>query len=95
MVEIIEAKDLMGQSKSDFLSKGVPMRYEEMVRNPKTGQMEKNIVTVYLPRAKMWIQLPSPTELVRIAELFGVEAITKRKKDYVFALEGTIYYAKD
>ncbi|MFX0135393.1 MAG: hypothetical protein ACFFDN_17245 [Candidatus Hodarchaeota archaeon] len=48
-----------------------------------------------LPRAKMWVEFESPAELIRVAELLGVKAINKRKKDYVFALEGTIYYAKE
>ena len=51
--------------------------------------------TVNLPRAKMWIKFKSPTELVHVAELLGVKVVNKRKKDYVFAEAGTIYYAKD
>ncbi|MHA1784060.1 MAG: hypothetical protein ACTSVY_06270 [Candidatus Helarchaeota archaeon] len=77
MVEIIECKDMMGQSKNDFLNKGVAVADD------------------HVPRAMMWIQFESPAELKRVAELLGVKAINKRKKDYVFALAGTIYYAKE
>ena len=77
MVEIIECKDMMGQSKNDFLNKGVAVADDNV------------------PRAMMWIQFDSPAELKRVAELLGVRAINKRKKDYVFALAGSIYYAKE
>jgi len=86
MVEIIECKDMMGQSKNDFISKGVPIRYTD-------GQGNSN--TDHLPRGKMWIEFESVAELIRVAEILGAKAINKRKKDYVFALEGTIYYAKE
>ena len=77
MVEIIECKDMMGQSKNDFLNKGVAVADDSV------------------PRAMMWIEFDSPAELKRVAELLGVKAINKRKKDYVFALAGSIYYAKE
>lgn len=86
MVEIIECKDMMGQSKNDFISKGVPIRYSDSQGNSSTD---------HLPRGKMWIEFESTTELIRVAEILGVKAINKRKKDYVFSLEGTIYYAKE
>lgn len=76
MVEIIECADIMGQSKNDFLKKGVQVAGDRV------------------PRAMMWIEFPNVEELRRVAELLGVRAINKRKNDYVFALAGTIYYAK-
>ena len=77
MVEIIECKDMMGQSKNDFLNKGVRVADDNV------------------PRAMMWIQFENVAELQRVAELKGVKVINKRKKDYVFSLAGTIYYAKE
>ena len=77
MVDIIPCADMMGQSKNDFLKKGV------QVANDRA------------PRAMMWIEFPSVAELLRVAELLGVRAVNQRKNDYVFALAGTIYYAKD
>ncbi|MBD3185370.1 hypothetical protein GF325_00970 [Candidatus Bathyarchaeota archaeon] len=77
MVDIIECADIMGQSKRDFLKKGVA------------------VAGSHVPRAMMWIELPDVTALKRVADLLGVKAINKRKNDYVFALAGTIYYAKD
>ena len=76
MVDVIECSDMMGQSKNDFLNKGVQVANDRV------------------PRAMMWIELPSVAELQRVADLLGVRAINKRKNDYVFALAGTIYYAK-
>ena len=86
MVEIIECKDMMGQSKNDFINKGAPVRYSDGQGNSHTD---------HLPRGKMWIQFEDVAELIRVAEILGVKSINKRKKDYVFALEGTIYYAKE
>jgi len=77
MVDIIECKDMMGQSKNDFLNKGVRVADDNV------------------PRAMMWIQFESVADLQRVAEILGVKVINKRKKDYVFALAGSIYYAKD
>jgi len=77
MVDIIECKDMMGQSKNDFLNKGVSVADDNV------------------PRAMMWIQFESVAELQRVADVLGVKVINKRKKDYVFALAGSIYYAKD
>ncbi|MHA1889788.1 MAG: hypothetical protein ACTSYS_02260 [Promethearchaeota archaeon] len=77
MVEIIECKDMMGQSKNDFLHKGVAVGAD------------------HVPRAMMWIEFPDVSALKRVADLLGVKAINKRKNDYVFALAGTIYYAKE
>jgi len=77
MVDIIECKDMMGQSKNDFLNKGVRVADDSV------------------PRAMMWIQFESVAELQRVADVLGVKVINKRKKDYVFALAGSIYYAKD
>ncbi|MHA1682870.1 MAG: hypothetical protein ACTSUE_18170 [Promethearchaeota archaeon] len=77
MVEIIECGDMLGQSKNDFLKKGVAVAGD------------------HVPRAMMWIQFATVQDLQRCAELLGVKAINKRKKDYVFALAGTIYYAKE
>ncbi len=94
MVEIIEAKDMMGQSKNDFMHKGVPVRYQTTTTDSK-GNTIVQTHTVSIPRAKMWIRFKSPTELLRVAELLGVKVVTKRKKDYVFADKGTIYYAKE
>ncbi|MBD3185367.1 hypothetical protein GF325_00955 [Candidatus Bathyarchaeota archaeon] len=82
MVEIIECADMMGQSKNDFLRKGIPITDSD-------GNQYS------LPRAKMWVEFESPAALMRVAELLGVKAINKRGKDYVFALKGMIYYAKD
>ena len=48
-----------------------------------------------LPRAKMWIEFEDVAELMRVAEMLGVKIINKRKRDYVFADAGTIYYAKE
>ena len=76
MVDVIECMDMMGQSKIDFLKKGIKIGNENA------------------PRAMMWVQFPSPAELIRVAELLGVNAISKRRNDYVFALAGTIYYAR-
>ena len=77
MVEIIECKDMVGQSKNDFLNKGVEVAGD------------------HVPRAMMWIEFGSVSDLMRVAELLGVKAINKRKNDYVFAVAGTIYYAKE
>lgn len=82
MVEIIECADMMGQSKSDFLRKGISITDND-------GNVHS------LPRAKIWIEFESPAGLMHVAELLGVKAINKRGKDYVFAKKGTIYYAKD
>lgn len=68
MVEVVEAKDMVGHSKGDFMRKTL---------------------------ANMWIQYASVAELERAAEAMGVDVIIKREKDYVFALAGTIYYAKE
>jgi len=94
LVEIIEARDMMGHSKNDFLNKGYPAHYQVT-----TSDAEGNIIVQThvknLPRAKMWIKFKSPADLLHIAELLNIKVVTKRKKDYVFADEGTIYYAKD
>ncbi|MFX0135391.1 MAG: hypothetical protein ACFFDN_17235 [Candidatus Hodarchaeota archaeon] len=68
MVEIVEAKDMVGHSKGDFKKKTL---------------------------ANMWIEYEDTAELIRAAEAMGIDVIVKRKKDYVFALAGTIYYAKE
>ncbi|MHA1682869.1 MAG: hypothetical protein ACTSUE_18165 [Promethearchaeota archaeon] len=68
MVEIVEALDMVGHSKSDFRNKTL---------------------------ANMWIKYDSVAELMRAAEAMGIDIIIKRKNDYVFALAGTIYYAKE
>lgn len=68
MVEVVEAKDMVGHSKSDFRNKTL---------------------------ANMWIRYGSVAELIRAAEAMGIDVIIKRNKDYVFALAGTIYYAKE
>ncbi|NVM01124.1 MAG: hypothetical protein HWN67_02230 [Candidatus Helarchaeota archaeon] len=68
MVEIVEAKDMVGHSKGDFKKKTL---------------------------ANMWIEYEDAAELMRAAEAMGIDVIIKRKKDYVFALAGTIYYAKE
>ncbi|MHA1682871.1 MAG: hypothetical protein ACTSUE_18175 [Promethearchaeota archaeon] len=107
MVEIIECADLMGQSKNDFLNKGVAIKKRSSGGGGLVGGLAKVAISAAktgaigwggdydsLPRAKMWIQFADPTELMRVAELLGVKAINKRKSDYVFASEGTIYYAK-
>ena len=77
MVDIIECKDMMGQSKNDFLNKGVRVADDNV------------------PRAMMWVEFESVADLQRVADILGVKVINKRKKDYVFALAGSIYYAKD
>lgn len=77
MVEIIDCKDMMGQSKSDFLSGGVRVGID------------------HLPRGMLWIQFESAKDLKRAAELLGVNVISRRGSDYVFAIAGTIYYARD
>ncbi|MBD3185369.1 hypothetical protein GF325_00965 [Candidatus Bathyarchaeota archaeon] len=68
MVEVVEAKDMVGHSKGDFRNKTL---------------------------ANMWIRYGSVAELIRAAEAMGIDVIIKRGKDYVFALAGTIYYAKE
>lgn len=68
MVEVLEVRDMVGQSKSDFTSKTL---------------------------ANMWIEYEDPAELKRAAEAMGIKVIFKRKGDYVFAVAGTIYYAKE
>ncbi|NHI93269.1 MAG: hypothetical protein EAX96_12295 [Candidatus Lokiarchaeota archaeon] len=68
MVEVVEAKDMVGHSKGDFKNKTL---------------------------ANMWIEYEDVAELMRAADAYGVEVIVKRKKDYVFAVAGTIYYAKE
>ncbi|MHA1784059.1 MAG: hypothetical protein ACTSVY_06265 [Candidatus Helarchaeota archaeon] len=109
MVEIIECKDMMGQSKNDFLNKGVAIKRRSKSNSGGFGlggMIAKAAVGSAvgggwggdfdsLPRAKMWIEFETPAELIRVAEILGVKAINKRGKDYVFALEGTIYYAKE
>ncbi|MHA1377619.1 MAG: hypothetical protein ACTSRG_04450 [Candidatus Helarchaeota archaeon] len=45
--------------------------------------------------ANMWIEYEDVAELKRAAEAYGINFIIKRKKDYVFALAGTIFYAKE
>ncbi|NVM30635.1 MAG: hypothetical protein HWN65_17480 [Candidatus Helarchaeota archaeon] len=45
--------------------------------------------------ANMWIEYETVAELQRAAEAMGVDIIVKRKADYVFAIAGTIYYAKE
>ena len=93
MVEIIESRDMMGHSKSDFLHKGNPVTYQTYVTDSR-GHRVVQTHTKSIPRAKMWVRFKSPTELIRVAEMLGVKVVTKRKKDYVFADAGTIYYAK-
>ena len=107
MVEIIECKDMMGQSKNDFLNKGVAIKKKSSGGGGGLGGMlAKAAIGAAvggswggdydsLPRAKMWIEFESVAELIRVAELFGVKAINKRGKDYVFADQGTIYYAQE
>ncbi|NHI93271.1 MAG: hypothetical protein EAX96_12305 [Candidatus Lokiarchaeota archaeon] len=108
MVEIIECKDMMGQSKNDFLNKGVAIKKKSSGGGGGGlgGMIAKAAIGAAtggswggdydsLPRAKMWIEFESVAELIRVAELFGVKAINKRGKDYVFAQEGSIYYAKE
>ncbi len=68
MVEVVEAKDMVGHSKGDFARKTL---------------------------ANMWIEYEDVAELMRAAEASGVDVIIKRKKDYVFTLAGSIYYAKE
>ncbi len=77
MVEIIEAKDMMGQSKNDFLHKGIQVGIDS------------------LPRAMMWIEFDSLSDLKRTAEMLGIKVINKRGNDYVFADQGTIYYCQE
>ena len=86
MVEVIECKDMMGQSKNDFINKGVAVSYTD-------GQGNTN--TDHLPRGKNWIEFEDVAELMRVAELLDVKIINKRKKDYVFSVAGTTYYAKE
>ncbi len=86
MVEVIECKDMMGQSKNDFINKGVPIRYTD-------SQGNSNVE--HLPRGKMWIEFEDVAELMRVAEILDIKIINKRKQDYVFSKEGTIYYAKE
>lgn len=95
---------MMGQSKNDFLNKGIAVKKSG---GSSSGGLVGLAVKAAkggggwgagydsLPRAKMWIEFPNPTELMRVAEIFGVKAINKRGKDYVFAMEGTIFYAQD
>ncbi len=45
--------------------------------------------------ANMWIEYEDVAELKRAAEAYGIKFIIKRKNDYVFALAGTIFYAKE
>ena len=103
MVEVIECADMMGQSKNDFLNKGVAIKKSGgggggggligMAVGAAGGGWGGQYDS--LPRAKMWIEFGSPAELMRVADLLGVKAINKRGNDYVFAQEGTIYYARD
>ena len=86
MVEIIECKDMMGQSKNDFINKGVAVTYRD-------GQGNTN--TDHLPRGKIWAEFEDVAELIRVAELLNVKIINKRKKDYVFCVAGSTYYAKE
>ena len=106
MVEIIECQDMMGQSKNDFLNKGIAIKKKGGSSGGLMGAIVSKAISAAaggswgsgydsLPRAKMWIEFPNPTELMRVAEIFGIKAINKRGKDYVFAQEGTIYYAQD
>lgn len=108
MVEVIECADMMGQSKNDFLNKGVAIKRKGGGGGGGGGLIGVAISLTAsaagaswgnqydsLPRAKMWIEFGSPAELMRVADLLGVRAINKRGNDYVFALEGTIYYARD
>jgi len=103
MVEVIECKDMMGQSKNDFLNKGVAIKRRQQSGGGGFGGLAKmamgggGIGGDYdnLPRAKMWIEFEDVAELIRVAEMLGVKIINKRKKDYVFADHGTIYYAKE
>ncbi|MHA1377621.1 MAG: hypothetical protein ACTSRG_04460 [Candidatus Helarchaeota archaeon] len=84
----------MVNSKNDFLHKGNPVTYETITTD-SAGNTITQTHTKNLPRAKMWIRFKSPTELLHVAELLDIKVVSKRKKDYVFAEEGTIYYAKD
>ncbi len=107
MVEIIECKDMMGQSKNDFLNKGIAIKRKSSGGGGGgIGGLVKMGVNVAggggltgdydnLPRAKMWIEFEDVAELIRVAEILGVKFINKRKQDYVFADAGTIYYAKE
>jgi len=106
MVEIIECKDLMGQSKNDFLNKGIAVKKKSSGGGGGFGGLAKMALKAggagglsgdydSLPRAKIWIEFEDVAELIRVAEIFGVKIINKRKKDYVFADAGSIYYAKE
>ena len=103
MVEIIECKDMMGQSKNDFLNKGVAIKKKQSGGGGGGFGLAKMAMGAagvggdydHLPRAKMWIEFEDVAELMRVAEMLGVKIINKRKKDYVFADAGTIYYAKE
>ncbi|MBD3185371.1 hypothetical protein GF325_00975 [Candidatus Bathyarchaeota archaeon] len=107
MVEVIECADIMGQSKNDFLNKGIAVKKKGssgggggligFAVKAAAGAAGVGWGSGYdsLPRAKMWIEFESPAELMRVAELLGVKAINKRGKDYVFAKKGTIYYAHE
>ncbi|MFX0135392.1 MAG: hypothetical protein ACFFDN_17240 [Candidatus Hodarchaeota archaeon] len=70
---------------------------KDMMGHSKNDFLNKGIEVAddRIPRAMMWIEFESPAELKRVAELLGVKAINKRKKDYCFALAGTIYYANE
>ncbi|MHA1793982.1 MAG: hypothetical protein ACTSVI_15175, partial [Promethearchaeota archaeon] len=99
--------DMMGQSKNDFLNKGIAIKTKgggggggligAAVKIAAKSSGVGGWGTGYesLPRAKMWIQFETPAELIHVAELLGIKAVNKRGKDYVFALEGTIYYARE